>query len=89
MAQSRTVGKKFARFSARMERLRNSDHVKIAMAKLNAEAALKFLNSRRILPRRVAAYGLPDCLRVTIAEADAVKACAQAIEDFVKGAATQ
>ncbi len=57
--------------------------------KLNAEAALKFLNSRRILPRRVAAYGLPDCLRVTIAEEDAVKACAQAIEDFVKGAATQ
>ena len=57
--------------------------------KLNAEAALKFLNARRILPRRVAAYGLPDCLRVTIAEADAVKACAQAIEDFVKGAATQ
>jgi histidinol-phosphate aminotransferase len=57
--------------------------------KLNAEAALKFLNARRILPRRVAAYGLPDCLRVTIAEEDAVKACAQAIEDFVKGAATQ
>ncbi len=57
--------------------------------KLNAEAALKFLNARRILPRRVAAYGLPDCLRVTIAEESAVKACAQAIEEFVKGAATQ
>lgn len=57
--------------------------------KLNAEAALKFLNSRRILPRRVAAYGLPDCLRITIAEEDAVKACAAALEEFVKGAATQ
>jgi histidinol-phosphate aminotransferase len=57
--------------------------------KLNAEAALKFLNDRRILPRRVAAYGLPDCLRVTIAEEGAVKACADALEAFVKGAATQ
>lgn len=56
---------------------------------LNAEAALSFLNSRRILPRRVAAYGLPDCLRVTIAEEGAVKACADAFEAFVKGAATQ
>jgi histidinol-phosphate aminotransferase len=57
--------------------------------KLNAEAALKFLNAHRILPRRVAAYGLPDCLRVTIADEDAVKACADALEAFVKGAATQ
>jgi histidinol-phosphate aminotransferase len=57
--------------------------------KLNAEAALKFLNDRRILPRRVAAYGLPDCLRVTIADEAAVQACADALEAFVKGAATQ
>jgi histidinol-phosphate aminotransferase len=57
--------------------------------KLNAEVALKFLNARRILPRRVAAYGLPDCLRITIAEESAVKACAEALEAFVKGAATQ
>lgn len=57
--------------------------------KLNAEAALKFLNDRRILPRRIAAYGLPDCLRVTIADEAAVKACADALEAFVKGAATQ
>jgi histidinol-phosphate aminotransferase len=57
--------------------------------KLSAEAALKFLNTRRILPRRVAAYGLPDCLRITIAEESAVKACADALEAFVKGAATQ
>jgi len=57
--------------------------------KLSAEAALKFLNARRILPRRVAAYGLPDCLRITIADEGAVKACAAALEEFVKGAATQ
>lgn len=57
--------------------------------KLNAEAALTFLNARRILPRRVAAYGLPDCLRITIAEQAAVEACADALEAFVKGAATQ
>jgi len=57
--------------------------------KLSAEAALKFLNGRRILPRRVAAYGLPDCLRITIAEESAVRACAEALEAFVKGAATQ
>jgi histidinol-phosphate aminotransferase len=57
--------------------------------KLGAEAALKFLNARRILPRRVVAYGLPDCLRITIAEESAVKACADALEAFVKGAATQ
>ena len=57
--------------------------------KLGAEAALKFLNARRILPRRVSAYGLPDCLRITIAEESAVKACADALEAFVKGAATQ
>ena len=57
--------------------------------KLNAEAALKFLNERRILPRNVKAYGLPDCLRVTIAEESAVRACADALEEFVKKAATQ
>jgi histidinol-phosphate aminotransferase len=57
--------------------------------KLNAEAALEFLNARRILPRSVAAYGLPDCLRITIAEESPVKACAEALEAFVKGAATQ
>jgi histidinol-phosphate aminotransferase len=57
--------------------------------KLSAEAALKFLNARRVLPRRVAAYGLPDCLRITIAEEGAVTACADALEAFVKGAATQ
>jgi histidinol-phosphate aminotransferase len=57
--------------------------------RLNAESALAFLNARRILPRRVAAYGLPDCLRITIAEEAAIVACADALEAFVTGAATQ
>lgn len=57
--------------------------------KLNADAAERFLKSRRILVRKMGAYGLPDYLRVTIAEEAAVKACAAALSDFVQGAATQ
>ncbi len=57
--------------------------------KLSADAANDFLKSRRILPRKMGAYGLPDCLRITIAEEPAVKACAQALADFVNQAATQ
>lgn len=57
--------------------------------KLSADAANAFLNGRRILPRKMGAYGLPDCLRITIAEEPAVKACAQALADFVGQAATQ
>jgi histidinol-phosphate aminotransferase len=57
--------------------------------KLNADAAERFLKSRRILVRKMGAYGLPDYLRVTIAEEAAVKACAAALGDFVQGAATQ
>ena len=57
--------------------------------KLNADAADAFLKSRRILARKVGAYGLPDCLRITIAEEPAVRACAEALSDFVKQAATQ
>jgi histidinol-phosphate aminotransferase len=57
--------------------------------KLSADAANEFLKSRRILPRKMGAYGLGDCLRITIAEEPAVKACALALGDFVKQAATQ
>jgi histidinol-phosphate aminotransferase len=57
--------------------------------KLNADAAEKFLKSRRILVRKMGAYGLPDHLRITIAEEAAVKACAAALSDFVQSAATQ
>jgi histidinol-phosphate aminotransferase len=58
-------------------------------AKLSADAANEFLKSRRILARKMGAYGLGDCLRITIAEEPALKACAQALADFVGKAATQ
>jgi histidinol-phosphate aminotransferase len=57
--------------------------------KLNADAAERFLKSRRILPRKMGAYGLGDCLRITIAEEPALKACIGALGAFVAGAATQ
>jgi histidinol-phosphate aminotransferase len=57
--------------------------------KLSADAANEFLKSRRILPRKMGAYGLGDCLRITIAEEPALQACAQALADFVNRAATQ
>lgn len=42
-----------------------------------AEAALQAMNAAGVIPRRVAGYGLPDCLRITVgteAENDAVVA---------------
>ena len=57
--------------------------------KLSADAANEFLKARRILPRKMGAYGLGDCLRITIAEEPALKACAAALADFVRSAATQ
>jgi histidinol-phosphate aminotransferase len=35
------------------------------------------------------AYGLGECLRITIAEETALRACASALVDFVASAATQ
>lgn len=57
--------------------------------KLNADAAERYLKSRRILPRKMGGYGLSDYLRITIAEEPAVRACATALAEFVQGAATQ
>jgi histidinol-phosphate aminotransferase len=57
--------------------------------KLSADAANDFLKSRRVLVRKMGAYGLGDCLRISIAEEPALKACAQGLADFVKQAATQ
>ena len=57
--------------------------------KLSADAAEAFLKSRRVLVRKMGAYGLGDCLRVTIAEEPALRACAGALSDFVQKAATQ
>lgn len=58
-------------------------------SKLSADAAEAFLRSRRVLVRKMGAYGLPNCLRITIAEEPALRACVDALGDFVKQAATQ
>jgi histidinol-phosphate aminotransferase len=58
-------------------------------SKLSADDAEAFLKSRRVLVRKMGAYGLGDCLRVTIAEEPALRACATALSDFVQKAATQ
>ncbi|HVJ42482.1 MAG TPA: histidinol-phosphate transaminase [Dongiaceae bacterium] len=57
--------------------------------RLSAEAAEAFLRTRRVLARKMGAYGLPHCLRITIAEEPALRVCAEALSDFVKQAATQ
>jgi len=56
---------------------------------LSADAAAAFLNQRRILPRKMGAYHLPECLRFTIAEEEALKAAVAALGDFVALAASQ
>jgi histidinol-phosphate aminotransferase len=56
---------------------------------LNADSAAAFLKERRILVRKMGAYDLPHCLRITIAEQECVEAAAEALADFVKQAATQ
>lgn len=49
----------------------------------NADAANRFLNERGILPRKVASYGLPDCLRITIGKEDEMRAVVAALSDFM------
>ncbi len=48
-----------------------------------AEAALKALNAAGVIPRRVAGYGLPECLRITIGTAPENDAVVAALTDFV------
>ncbi len=48
-----------------------------------AEAANAFLNARGIIPRMVANYGLPDCLRITIGTEAEMRATALALKDFM------
>jgi histidinol-phosphate aminotransferase len=52
-----------------------------------ADAADKFLKERAIIVRKVAGYGLPDCLRVTIGNEADNRAVASALSDFVQGRA--
>jgi histidinol-phosphate aminotransferase len=44
----------------------------------------KFLSARGLILRGVAAYGLPDCLRLTIGPEDANRAVVAALADFAK-----
>jgi histidinol-phosphate aminotransferase len=53
----------------------------------SADAALEHLKSRGVLVRRMAAYGLPDCLRITIGLEDETRAVAEALADFMAGGA--
>ena len=50
----------------------------------DARAADAFLKERGIIVRRVAAYGLPDCLRVTIGREDEMRALAGALKEFME-----
>jgi histidinol-phosphate aminotransferase len=50
-----------------------------------ADAADRFLKQRAIIVRKVAAYGLPDCLRVTIGTEADNRAVVAALTDFLGG----
>jgi len=52
-----------------------------------AAEAEAFLNARRIIPRGVAAYGIPEGLRVTVGLAEENRAVLAALRDFMSGAA--
>ena len=60
-----------------------------AVRTIRARRGWLVLTDRRVLVRKMGAYGLPDCLRITIAEEPALRACVEALGDFVKQAATQ
>ena len=53
----------------------------------NADAANGFLGRRGIIPRKMAAYGLPDALRITVGTEDETRATAAALADFMAGKA--
>ncbi len=52
-------------------------------ASRSADAAMRFLNARGIIPRETTGYGLPGYLRITIGTADEMRATALAIADFM------
>jgi histidinol-phosphate aminotransferase len=54
-----------------------------ANAGRDALAADAYLKSRGIIARRVAAYGLPECLRISIGLESEMRACVSALSDFV------
>lgn len=48
-----------------------------------ADAALKAMNGAGVIPRRVAGYGLPDCLRITVGSAAENDRVVDALADFM------
>src|SRR5580704_5921802 len=52
----------------------------------NAAAAFAFLQSRGILTRQMGAYGLPQCLRITIGTGEEMEAVAAALAEFMAAA---
>ncbi|MEQ1864232.1 MAG: histidinol-phosphate transaminase [Micropepsaceae bacterium] len=57
-----------------------------ATGKKTAAAADKFLMEQGVILRGVAAYGLPNCLRITVGTEDGNKAAVQALENFMSQA---
>ena len=51
----------------------------------SAKAADAYLTSRGFVLRAVAAYGLPDCLRMTIGTAEANEGVVAALTKFMRG----
>jgi histidinol-phosphate aminotransferase len=49
----------------------------------SADAAFAFLQSRAILTRKVGAYGLPDCLRITIGTEAEMRTVRDVVADFM------
>ncbi|MGI4976556.1 MAG: histidinol-phosphate transaminase [Janthinobacterium lividum] len=55
----------------------------------SADAADAFLRARGLIVRKVASYGLPSCLRITVGTADEVDLVADALAAFMAQAASQ
>jgi len=51
--------------------------------KKNADAAFGFLQSRGILTRKMGAYGLPECLRITIGTGSEMETAAERLAEFM------
>ena len=62
-------------------------HFPKGVKRRGAVAADMFLKSRGIILRRVAGYGLPDCLRMTVGTESDNRAVISALADFLKQAA--
>lgn len=50
----------------------------------DAVAADAYLKTRGVIARRVASYGLPDCLRITIGLETEMRTCVRALADFLR-----